>query len=69
MFHEKSSIQFSKCHLYFSYEFLRTLCKNTKPCEFTDIKNKELLALFLQQTEEHKNMLKCQKPKNTQSLD
>ena len=43
-------------------------CKNTKPCEFICVKNKELLALFLQQILRTLKMLKLQKPKNIQSL-
>ena len=43
-------------------------CKNMKPCEFICVKNKELLALFLQQILRTLKMLKLQKPKNIQSL-
>ena len=46
----------------------KNICKNTKPCEFTFVKNKELLALFLQQILRTLKMLKLQKPKNIQSL-
>ena len=46
----------------------KNICKNTKPCEFTCVKNKELLALFLQQILRTLKMLKLQKPKNIQSL-
>ena len=46
----------------------KNICKNTKPCEFTFVKNKELLALFLQQILRTLKMLKLQKPKNIQRL-
>ena len=47
----------------------KNICKNTKPCEFTFVKNKELLALFLQQILRTLKMPECLKPKNIQSLN
>ena len=47
----------------------KNIYKNTKPCEFTCVKNKELLALFWQQILRTLKMLKCQKPKNIRSLN
>ena len=47
----------------------KNICKNTKPCEFTFVKNKELLALFLQQILRTWKMPECLKLKNIQSLN
>ena len=47
----------------------KNICKNTKPCEFTFVKNKLLLALYLQQILRTLKMPECLKPKNIQSLN
>ena len=45
----------------------KNICKNTKPCEFTCVKNKELFSLILQQILRLLKLPECLKPQNIQS--